>query len=157
MGVSPQLYHYAAFGAMRWFVDRWVLEFLEIEFICSIVDVYFGLKSLSAFWTVLPTALMFFGIMITAQSIAAVVSRATVGSIGERDIVVLIVANPLSATLRLYQIFCFSAQSAFVFASGGLLLCHRSSSLSLSLSLNTKISHECNELAALPRVRPAWA
>ena len=133
MGVSSQPYQCPAFGAVRWFVSRWVLKFLEVEFICSVVDVYFSLKAVSAFRAILPASRMFFRVMIATQRVAAVVSRTTIGGIRKRDIVVLIVAYPLPATLRLYQILCLSAQSAFGFPFTRLLLFHKSSFLSLNI------------------------
>lgn len=107
--VGSQLYYHTTFGTKSWFKGGRVLKFHEIEFVGSIIDIHFSFKRLFAFETLLPNAFMFFDIMKAAQGVATMISAATVRVIREWDVFMLIIANPLSATFRSYQILRFPA------------------------------------------------
>lgn len=65
------------------------------------IHLRFGLKIFLALRAGLPVPSVTFVVVIAAKGIAAMVSGATVVGVGERPVLVLIIANPLAATLRL--------------------------------------------------------
>jgi hypothetical protein len=55
---------------------------------------------------------MTFAVVEGTKRVAAVISMATVSRVGEKHIVVLVVANPLATTLGLDESSAFAAQPA---------------------------------------------
>jgi hypothetical protein len=64
-----------------------------------------------------------FVVMVSAKRIVAVVAMATVARIRERNILVLVVANPVGAALGLGQLSRLTAQAAFLLDGIPLGLC----------------------------------
>lgn len=85
----------------------------KVILIRAVVDIHFYVrfKHLPALLTILPAAPMAFGMVATAQGIAAMVAVAAIVSKGKHHILVFIVADPVVAAFRLGQILGFTAQA----------------------------------------------
>jgi hypothetical protein len=59
--------------------------------------------------------------VVTAQGVAVMVAGTTVPCIGKHNIIMLIIANPVTAAFGFGQVFGFAAQSATGFVAGCLL------------------------------------
>ena len=60
----------------------------------------------------MPFSLVPFSVMIGAERLASVIAVATVARIGEEDIALLIVANPLPSTFRPDKVALLATQAA---------------------------------------------
>jgi len=89
-----------------------IFQFLKVEFIRSIKNIYLRFKGVSAFRTVLPVARVLFGMMVSTESITAVIPVAAIPCIGKRNVFVFIITNPLIAAFCFRQFLCFPAQPA---------------------------------------------
>lgn len=90
-----------AAGALGWLIFRGLFKLLKVILIGSIVNIHFGFNVFSAFGTVLPMPRMFLCVVKSAQSKYSMIPVAAVAGIGEKDIIALVVADPIAATLRL--------------------------------------------------------
>jgi len=78
MAILTELDDLRTLEASRWFEGRRICQLFEIILICAVVDVHLDFNALTALCALLPFAIVPFGIVMAAQSIAAMTSRATV-------------------------------------------------------------------------------
>lgn len=109
-----------------WFECGRVFQLLEIELVGAVPYVHFGFEGFAAFVAVFPVTYMSFIIMGPAEGIAIVVSVAAVPRICERDILVMIVAYPVSAAIGLSDLSDFAAQATARLLTLGLRCSHLS-------------------------------
>ena len=88
-----------------------VTQLVKVIFIGAVVDIHFRFKHLPALLTILPAALMAFGMVATAQGIAAMVAAAAIVGKGKHLILVFIVADPVVAAFGFGQVLGFAAQT----------------------------------------------
>jgi hypothetical protein len=112
--------------AEGWFECGRVFQFLEVVLVGAVPDVHLGFKGFAAFVAVFPEACMSFIVMGPAEGIAIVVSVATVPGVRERDIFVMIVANPVPAAIGLSDISDFATQATARLLTLGLRCSHLS-------------------------------
>lgn len=82
---------------------------MEIELIGRIPNVHLGLKSLVAFLAVLPITGMTFMKVGCTECVSIVISVAAIVSIGERNILVLIIADPVATAGGFRKILALAA------------------------------------------------
>jgi hypothetical protein len=127
--ILPQIDSPSTLGTMGLFVRRRIIQLLKIGVIRSIPHIQFGLEGSSAFRAILPVPGVLLRMMVCTKRISAVVSRTTVAGVRKNDIFILIITDPLSATLGSNQFFRLPTKATFRFSSrpflGGLALgCH---------------------------------
>ena len=108
---SKNDYH-AAIGALGRVILRWVREHLEVEFVGAVIDIYFGFERVSALWTVLPVTLVPLIEMIAAKREPSMISTTTILSVGEHHVLMLVIADPITAAFGLGQVLRFAAEAA---------------------------------------------
>ena len=86
-------------GAMSRFECRRVLQLLEIVFVGSVPDVHLCIIGVPTFLAVLPGPFMAFIVMNPAKGVAVMVPIAAIPCIRERDILVMVVADPILAAV----------------------------------------------------------
>jgi hypothetical protein len=101
-----------------------VFKFLEVVLVGAVPDVHLGFEGFAAFVAVFPVACMSFIVMGPAEGIAIVVSIAAVPGVRERDILVMIVANPVPAAIGLSDLSDFATQATARLLSLGLRCIH---------------------------------
>lgn len=118
-----------AAGALRWLVFWRIFEHFEIVFICAVVNIHFWLDVAPALFAVFPMAGMAFSKVGTTERIAPVIARATVARVGKQHVVLFVVADPLTATLGLDEIFGSATQATLWHARRESLLSARRTGL----------------------------
>ena len=98
-----------AFGRL---IIRRIRQLLKVVFVGAEPHVPLGLKVRPAVRAVLPSSGVAFVMVMGAPGVAPVVAVATVPGIGEEDVFVLVVANPLAAAFRAGEPARLAAQSA---------------------------------------------
>jgi len=88
-----------------------ILKFLEIVLVRPVVDGHLCFGVFSALWTIFPVTRVSFRMVVPAQCESSVIPVATAASVGEQDVIVLIVADPVATALGLGQ-FAFLATKA---------------------------------------------
>ena len=111
VGVLPQTNHVAALLTESWHVPGRVLELLEVVLVGAEVDVQFGLEVFATLGAIFPVAVVLLGMMGTTEGEASVIAEAAVPCIREQLVLVLVVADPLTAALRSDELARFSAES----------------------------------------------
>lgn len=104
--------HAAAASAIGRLEFRRIFELLEIVLVCSIPDENLRPEGLPTGKAIFPASFMAFRVVIRAQGVMVMVSIAAVAGIGEENIFVRIVTNPVSAAIRFREVFRFAAKSA---------------------------------------------
>jgi hypothetical protein len=112
--------------AEGWLECGRILQFLEIILVGAVPDVHLGFEGFAAFVAVFPEACMSFIVMVPAEGIAIVVSVATVPGVRERDILVMIVANPVPAAISLSDLSDFATHATARLLTLGLRCSHLS-------------------------------
>lgn len=112
MAVRTQLDHHAAAVTKCRRKVRGILEHLEVIFVRAIPNVEFRLERFAADLAVLPVPLVPVLIVKRANRVAVVVACATVPRVGEQDVFVMVVADPIAAATGPHQILRLAAQAA---------------------------------------------
>ena len=90
-----------------------ILQSLEIVLVRAIPYVHLGFEGLSAFLTFFPLSRVSLRMMEPAQRVAVVVPVTAVLGIGEQDVLVVVVADPVSTTIGFGEFLGFAAKSTF--------------------------------------------
>ncbi len=80
------------------FVARRILKLEKVVLVRAVVDVHLRLKLFRALQTFPPIARVLLRIMIASESITSMVPGAAILGVGEHDVCVLIVTDPLPTT-----------------------------------------------------------
>ena len=112
--------------AEGWLECGRVLQFLEVVLVGAVPDVHLGFEGVTAFLAVFPVANMPFVVMGPTESVAIMISVAAVSGVRERDILVMIVANPVPAAIGLSDLSDFATQATARLLSLGLRCSHLS-------------------------------
>lgn len=96
--VRTQMYHGPTLSAMCRFKRRGILKLFKVVFIRPIPDIHLCLKIAATLCTFLPTPCVSFIIVRTAQRITVVIARTRVVRVRKKNIVRLIITNPIAAT-----------------------------------------------------------
>ncbi|MFZ2959804.1 MAG: hypothetical protein WA705_23235 [Candidatus Ozemobacteraceae bacterium] len=86
-----------------------IFELFEVVGAGSKIGIDFRFKLFFTFLTVLPFSLVSFGEMKSAQGVTSMIAMATILSKGKELVIVLIITNPLIATLSFVEFFRFTA------------------------------------------------
>ena len=78
MAILTELDDLRAFEASRWFEGRRTRQLFEVVLISAVVDVHLGFNAFAALDALLPFAVVPFAVVMAAQGIAAMISRAAV-------------------------------------------------------------------------------
>jgi hypothetical protein len=101
-----------AFGALGWLKRGGIRQFLKIVFIGPIPHVHLGLERVPAPLTIFPVSGVPLVVVESTECISTVISAAAI--MGERKdhVLVLVIANPVSATFGPDQLNRLAAQPA---------------------------------------------
>jgi hypothetical protein len=84
---------------------RRIFEFLEMVLVRAIPDVHFSLDILAALLTVPPPTRMPFRLVRAAEGIAGLIAVTRIACKREKDVILLVVANPIATASRPRQWF----------------------------------------------------
>ncbi|MFZ2957962.1 MAG: hypothetical protein WA705_13825 [Candidatus Ozemobacteraceae bacterium] len=86
-----------------------IFELFEVVGAGSEIGIDFCFKLFFTYMAVLPSSLVSFREMKSAQSVTSMIAMATISSKGKEFVIALIITNPLIATLSFGEFFCFTA------------------------------------------------
>jgi hypothetical protein len=101
-----------AFRALGWLEGWGIQQFFKIVFIGSIPHIHLRFEGISAFLTILPVSSVPLVVVVGTKRISAVVSVAAIARVGKKDVLVLVIADPVPATVSLGQLSGLAAQPA---------------------------------------------
>jgi len=112
IAATVQVDDHTASVATGRFVGRRVGQLLEVVFVGSIPHENLRLEVGSAFRAVLPFSRVPLAVMVGAEGVSAVIAMATVPGVGEKHVILLVITNPLTATLGAREVVLLAAQPA---------------------------------------------
>jgi hypothetical protein len=101
-----------AFGALGWLKRGGIRQFLKIVFIGPIPHVHLGLERVPAPLTIFPVSGMPLVVVEGTDCISTVISAAAITGVGKHYIFVLVIADPVPATVGPDQLTRLAAQTA---------------------------------------------
>jgi hypothetical protein len=108
--IRPEFYDAPAFRALGW-LKRWgIRHFFKIVLIGSIPHIHLGFEGVAAFLTILPVSSVPFVVVVGTERISTVVSVAAITRVRKQDVLVLVIADPVPATVGLDQLYGLAAQ-----------------------------------------------
>jgi hypothetical protein len=94
----------ATLAALSGLIRGWVFQDFKIVFVGAVVHVHFGFDLVSALPAILPRTGMTFVEMVTTERVPIVIPGTAVAVVREHHVLVLIVADPLTAALGLDEL-----------------------------------------------------
>ena len=105
----------AALVALRRLELRRIGHLLPVVLVRAVPRDHFRFGHLPAEGTCLPVALVVIVVMIGAKRVPAVIAMAAIPRIGEHNVLVLVIADPLATASRPHKVLCRPADEALLF------------------------------------------
>ena len=100
------------FRALGW-LKRWrIWQLFKIVLISSIPHIHLGFKGVAACLTILPVSSMSLVVVVGTERISSVVSVAAIMRVGKQKVLVLVITDPVLATVGFDQLHGLAAQPA---------------------------------------------
>ena len=93
---------------------RWIGHLLPVVLVRTVPRDNFRFGHLPAEWARLPITLVVIVVMVGAERKPSVIAMTAVPCVGERDVLVLVVADPLAAAFRPHEVLCRPADEALL-------------------------------------------